>query len=347
MRKSALLVSFAMTVAALALSGCEGEIVRQMEQQHLQSAASYAYSGNTAQAKLEVQKAVQEDPHNVGMYVNNSKLTETDEETLALITVHDVFAIANDYKDVEAYDREAIAKFPNDYHPLVDLMVTQNLLGETDAMQQTAHSVVTLLEAKVAKGNVDTDALTELASGYWYSGDRQKAADTYQRIFKIDGKFWPAYNQYAYEIAEANSTPDLAAALQDANTSLTLARKQNVLDVQEAEIVDTIAWVEYRQGNLKQAEADETAALEAMPTEEESLYHLGMIFLAEGDKTGAKSEIQKSLIVMPDYAEAKSEWNVVKDAPAPPPIDIPDPTDTASTASTASTPATSVQPASR
>jgi len=314
-------------VLGAALSGCgiQEEMQKGKIQDDLQEAAHQASLGNLAQTKVWVDRAITADPERVETYVYTKP-----EEDQTYITAVDVFASVNDYKDVEAYMQKAAVKFPNDYHVQVALMNAQEILGETAAMQQTANHLTTILEARVAKGNVDGDVLASLSSAYWQLGNRPKALATSQKAISIYVTDWRLYNIIAYSIADVNSKPDLAQALNNAKVALAGAQKQggDNVDSHVAAIRDTIGWVEYRQGNYKQAGADINLALEASPREPEIRYHLAMVYLAEGDKAAAKSELTKALLVYPDYADAKAAMAQVKDAPPMPPVamtGMPDP----------------------
>lgn len=329
-RRAHLLTTITTAAIAAMLSGCSADTLRQEQAQaHLDNAADAAVQGKMMKAREEIEQAIDEDPHDAGLYVDTTKLSETDPDALMQDTIDGVYASVGDYTDVEANERAAAAKFPGNYHPLVSLLNTEDYLGQTADIPQTANDVINVINANVTKGNTDPDELTYLAMAYWDAGDQQKAVETYQRIFSIDPGEWPAYNSFAYQVAESNAKPYLTQALTAANTALAQARKQNALDFQIAMIRDTLGWVEYRLGDDKNAEIDINDALEVIPGEAESHYHLGMIYLAEGDKASAKSEIQKALSISPDYAPAKAEMPDLKDAPDLPPLPAADPTDPA------------------
>jgi len=320
-------------VASAVLSGCgiQEELQKAKIQADLMEAQRSASLGNTAATKLWIDRAILADPTNAGTYVVASAKSPGQDD----LSVESVLkgsdknsASVADYKTAEVYLTKAAAQFPSDYHVLMALLDTQKTLGESAAITQTATNLIKVLEARITAGNVDGDVLTTLSGAYWIVGNRQKALANTQKAISIYVADPEVYNGSAYEIAEANSQPDMAQALNNAKIALTKAKKENASDVYLSAVRDTIAWVEYRQSNFKQAEADANLALEANPRSPEMRYHLAMIYLGEGDKAAAKSELTKALMVSPDYADAKTAMAQVKDAPPMPPVAVtgmPDP----------------------
>jgi tetratricopeptide (TPR) repeat protein len=309
----------AIGLMAVAVSGCGVEEMQKVNvQANLREAARLASIGQTEAAKTWVDRAIAADPGNISTYVSSPQNTDD-------LTVDAIFISVGDYRDAEFYDSKAATKYPNDYRLLSSLMTEQQFLGETAAEAQTATKLVLVLEDRIKQGKIDGNVLATLADGYWTIGNRQKALATVQRATTIYITNWNVYNHVAYEIAQVNSKPDLAQALNYANIALSDAQKQNTDDEEIAAIRDTIGWIEYRQGNYKQAEIDINNALEVIPREGESHYHLAMIYLAEGNQPAAKAELTKALLISPDYADAKTAMAQVQNAPNLPPVASIDP----------------------
>lgn len=298
--KSTVLKLAAIALLAAAVSGCGvEEMQKEQVQGDLTEAARQASIGQPKTAREWVDRAIAADPGDVDTYV---RMSDGQEGT----TIDTVFEALNDYATEAYYNRQAAARFPNDYQPLAALMNAQEMLGDTAGEQQTAGKLIPLLKARIAKGNADSRTRTTLADAYLVSGNRKLALATYQAAMSIYVADPEVYNIMAYSIAQVNSTPDLPQALNAAKTALAKAEQQKLNDDEIAEIQDTLGWVEYRMGNYKQAEADMDDALTALPREPESLYHLGMIYLGEGNKAAARAEFEKALAVAPDYANPKA-----------------------------------------
>lgn len=329
---TATLIAKVSTVLALAagLSGCgiQEDLQKAKAQEELADGFRLASIGKMKDARDTVDTVIAADPDNSAVYVDQ----KPDDDTFD-ITVNEVFGGNGLYQVDEEYLQRAEKKFPDDYHVQFALLNAQQILGETASVQQTATQLITTLEARIAKGNVDGDVLATLTNAYYITGNHPKALATSQKALSIYVADWRVYNQIAYAVADANSKPDLKQALNTANLALNMAQKQggNYVDINVALVRDTVGWCEYRLGDYKKAEADVNLALEVVPREAGIRYHLGMIYLAEGDKAAAKSELTKALLISPSYADAKTAMEQVKDAPAmpPPPVanaDLPDPT---------------------
>jgi predicted Zn-dependent protease len=62
-----------------------------------------------------------------------------------------------------------------------------------------------------------------------------------------------------------------------------------------AAFLDTLGWVQYRQGETDAALANLTKAVDKTPDAAIMQYHLGMAYYAKGDTARAKDHLQKSL----------------------------------------------------
>jgi tetratricopeptide (TPR) repeat protein len=284
--------------AALTMSGCAVEEMQKAKvQADLGEASRQVSIGQLATARQWADRAINADPDNVGTYVYTGAQG---------YTVDGIFQAAGDYKDEAYYDQKAVKKFPNEFRTLQSLMDAQEVLGDTAGEVQTTQKLIPMLENKIKTGNVDAKVYTALGQAYWVVGNRAKALATYQRGMSIYITDWGIYNSMAYEIAVVNSKPDLQQALNAGKTALAKAQQQNEGAWQIAQIRDTIGWVEYRQGKYKQAEIDMDKALKSIPREPESIYHLGMIYQAEGDRAAAAAQFKRAVDIAPDYADAKN-----------------------------------------
>lgn len=337
MKRTTLLMTKISTAAllAFAFSGCGFEDVMQKQkvQDNLSEASRQLSLGNLTSARAWTDRAIHADPGYAGAYVtvpDTSSMTGNDDMVEGSATIYGVYVAGGDYADAVSYLKQGAKEFPNEYRILTALLDCEQIVGDSAGEQQTANQLVSVLNARIAKGNVDGDVLTALGTAYLTLGNRTKALATYQKAMSIYVTDWGVYNNSAYELAVVNSKQDLPQALNNATIALGQAQKQGGDDEEGnvAEIRDTIGWIEYRMGKYSQAAYDINQALETIPDEPESHYHLGMIYLAEGERSAAKSEFTKAILIAPAYADAKAALAQVKNAPPIPDVatnDITDP----------------------
>ena len=223
-----------------------------------------------------------------------------------------VFAQVGDDPALIDYMTQAIRKFPDDERGYQILGSAQERQGRTADRRATAAREVAILAKKLQKpGATDIEDLKlSQAQAYFDAGDAATGAATYQKVIQAYPKDWNPPNNLAYAYAVTNT--HLPEALSLAQTGLALAQKgtagqpDDVKEEDVAGVQDTLAWVQYRQGDYKDAEQDLLDAVSFDPRRPEMRFHLGSVYAAEGKTDAARAELGHAVLLAPGYAEAEA-----------------------------------------
>ena len=291
----------------LFLTGCGSKLQNALE---VQSTLAEAYrhaqvDPDDKQARQWVDKAIALAPNNPVTYFGDPTVTTPGPE----IGVATVFQAVGDDAALVDYMQQAVQKFPNDdrgYQLLVD---AEGRLGRTAERQATAAKLIPLLTQKLkTPGAMDIEDLTvALAQAYFDSGDPVSGDATYQKAIQAYPRSPTPLNNLAYAYAVSNT--HLAEALPLAQQAVTLALKKNAdPDTDDTEVAgyqDTLGWVQYRQGNYKEAEQNLLEAASNIPRLPEVRYHLGAVYAAEGKTDAARAEFGHAVLLSPGYVDAQ------------------------------------------
>ncbi len=220
--------------------------------------------------------------------------------------VADVFTTVGDDPALADYMAQAIQKFPNNYRGYQILSEAQGRLGRDAERKATAQKLVGVLASAPQKpGATDLlDRKQALAEAYFAAGNPVTGAAQYQAIIAA----YPAeplpLNNLAYDWAVANT--NLPQALKLSEQALALASKKSYTDEQTATMLDTLGWVQYRQGDFKNAAQNLEQAAALTPREAETRYHLGMVYTALGETDAARAELGHAVLLSQDYAAAEA-----------------------------------------
>ncbi|MBN2232980.1 MAG: tetratricopeptide repeat protein [Deltaproteobacteria bacterium] len=121
------------------------------------------------------------------------------------------------------------------------------------------------------------------------NGDYDLAGAIYRDLFKHYPDSPVTANNLAYYLAEHDPTPGNLATAQRIVTPL-VQRFPN-----QVQVVDTAAWVYYRQGNHARAYELIRGIAAKLPDVPLALYHAGVISQAAGDDVGAKDYLLRAL----------------------------------------------------
>ena len=299
-----------------ALTGCGSQVQNTLKvQTDLNEAFRQAQIGQTAQARQWADRAIAVDPSTLSTYV----ITDATQE--GGLTVSGIFAETGDETTLRDYMKQAAAKFPNDYRPLVLLDQAYGMLGDIPNQKATATTLAALLEKRiVTPGSVNDEEKTlALAQAYCDAGNLTKGAADYQAVINAKPNDTEAYNDLAYAYAVADSTPNLPQALALAQRALALAAKlaptnlrpQEQIDLEISAYRDTLGWVQYRMGDYPNALANVQAAINVIPREAGERYHLGMIYKALHQPDAARAELTHATLLAQGYADAQRELNAL------------------------------------
>lgn len=227
------------------------------------------------------------------------------------IGVAGVFTAVGDDPALMDYMKQAVQKFPDDYRGYQILADAQGRQGRVAEQKTTAAKLAAILTKKVqAPGATDIETLTLLqAQAYFDSGDPVTGAAIYRKAIQAYPANSDPPNGLAYAYAVTNT--HLPEALGLAQQALALAQKGSskapqTKDGEVAAIQDTLAWVQYRQGDYKDAEQYLLEAVNFDPRRPEMRFHLGSVYAAEGKTDAARAELGHAVLLCPGYAEAQA-----------------------------------------
>jgi tetratricopeptide (TPR) repeat protein len=151
--------------------------------------------------------------------------------------------------------------------------------GRTDSM---------IREYQIARSKFPDYLPTYILLGqvYAFLGDVNRAQETYQDALKIDG------DSYLAQMNLARLYADHGGSLGDA---LQLAQKAKASQPDDPNVNDTLGWVYYKEGLFSSAVQVLEAAVARNPQVGEFRFHLGMVYLAAGQRAQAQTSLQAAL----------------------------------------------------
>ena len=114
-------------------------------------------------------------------------------------------------------------------------------------------------------------------------GDRPAAIAAYEKSLELDSDNADAANNLAWIYAERGENLDRALRLALAATG----------EVPSPTNLDTLGWVYYMMGDYEKAGAELERVLELEPQRVESIYHLGLVHLKNGNESKARDLLRK------------------------------------------------------
>ena len=224
------------------------------------------------------------------------------------IGVAGVFRLVGNDPAMIDYMTQAVQKFPDDYRGYEILEDAQGRQGRTADQKATAARLVAVLAKNIKKpGATDIEALTLLqAQAYFDAGDPATGAALYQKAIQAYQGSSDARNGLAYAYAVTNTHLPEAQTLAQKALDLVQKSKGDTKDESVAEVQDTLAWVQYRRGDYKNAEQNLLDALSAAPRLPEIRFHLGDVYAAQGKTDAARAEFGHAVLLCPGYAQAQA-----------------------------------------
>lgn len=301
-------LSLAALLAVLPLlAGCGSQLQKTLQvQSTLKEAKRHAQvDPDDKQARQWADKAIAIAPNDPATYFGDPNALTPDVPH----GVADVFSSVGDDAALCDYMQQAITKFPQDYRAYQLLADAQGRLGRTVELQTTGAKLVPILIQKMKTPNATNieDLTLALAQAYFDSGDAVSGVATCQKAIQAYPSSPTPLNNLAYSYAVANA--NLPEALGLAQKAIALAQKQSTnngdADAELATYQDTLGWVQYRQGNYKEAELNLQEAASAVPRLPEVRYHLGTVYAAEGKTDAARAEFGHAVLLSPGYQAAQ------------------------------------------
>lgn len=152
------------------------------------------------------------------------------------------------------------------------------------ATNQQEKALADLADA-VARNPKDTDALMLTAVIEDRKGDFKAARVNYEKLLAIEPRFVSALNNLAYLVSEHSGQTDYG---------LELAQRARLLLPNDPHVADTLGWILYQKHEYAWALSLLEEAAEALPTEAEVQYHLGMGQYVAGHEDSARAALQRA-----------------------------------------------------
>ena len=169
-------------------------------------------------------------------------------------------------------------------------------MGQIDRNLGNDSAAVQAYEQAIALGPPSAPLVTVIGNIYMAEGDMSKAISEFQRALSIDPNFAVAANNLAWIYAEQGQNLDIA---------LGLAQKAKSEQPDLPSFSDTLAWVMFRRGEYAAALPLLQDCVKKTPDSAQFHYHLGMVLVADGQKTEGKAQLQAALQMKLDSADAE------------------------------------------
>jgi len=142
-----------------------------------------------------------------------------------------------------------------------------------------------------------------LGQAYQQLGQIDRAEESYRRVLALNDKDVASLNNLAWILAEQRKKLDEA---------LPLATKADQLAPASPEVLDTLGWIQYRQGSYTDAEKSLARAVEKAPNNGTIRYHLGMTYARLGRKADAVSALRRAAQLDPKLAQTEKIDDLIK-----------------------------------
>ncbi|MDP2904651.1 MAG: tetratricopeptide repeat protein [Methylovulum sp.] len=303
------------------------QMATRMEQAHAEDATGYYLSGLAYQAtgKLEqstssFEQAMQKQPQavepltqTVKNYLDSKQpdkalgklhevLKKQPKNFFAYNLIGDVYSRSNKYSEaINAY-QEAI-KIKQDWS------VPYRNIALINILQQHQNDAKAILRKGISNAAEPLELVADLAALYHQDKAHQKVIGLYEEMVK----------KYPDSLNVLNN---LASYLADyGNDAEALARAAKLVeplsDINDPYLLDTVAWIAYKQGRYDNSRPLLLKAIELNPDSAVSHYHLGMVYLKQEDKIHALEHLKKAIKLKQDFnglAEAKGTLNAMENS---------------------------------
>jgi len=228
-------------------------------------------------AVIRLNETIQKQPKNFiaynllgGVYANDNKIDD---------------AISTYYKAIKARP-----EWPNAYRNLASVYLTQKNKAEA----------IKILTAGIHETKGAIDLVNDLAMIHNRDGDYQKVIALYDAFYQQHPDSLLAANNLASYLT------DYAADKADLDRAAKLA--EPLEKTNNPEMLDTVAWIAFKRGDLEKAHTLLSKVLELNPDIAVSSYHLGMVYFKQGNHTNARENLEKAVNSKTDFtglAEAR------------------------------------------
>jgi tetratricopeptide (TPR) repeat protein len=141
------------------------------------------------------------------------------------------------------------------------------------------------------------------ATSYERTGDYEKAISAYEKTLDINSR----------NVLAANNLAALILDHRDDQQSYMKAKElvKSLENTNQPALLDTVAWADYKLGNLESAIATLQQVVEKAPAVPIFQYHLGMAYHKQGNKAAAKTHLETALNSNQDFAGKKQAQDIL------------------------------------
>ncbi len=203
-----------------------------------------------------------------------------------------------DVLDGRGEHEEAVERFGRIMAGFPDLLFARLRLAESHARHAEQQEAVAVLQEALPLASARQVAVIHLRLGQLYEGMGQidAAVSSYQAAMQSPAVAALAANNLAYLTATQKGDP--AAALP-------LARQALRFGGPIPQVLDTLGWVHYLNGEAEEAIQYLEAARRGMPGMPTLRYHLAMAYLKTGRREEARRELEEALSLPYEFPEAQ------------------------------------------
>ena len=131
------------------------------------------------------------------------------------------------------------------------------------------------------------ELVSDLARIYHLDGDHNKVIALYEDSYKAHPDSAVAINNLASYLSDYADSP--------ANLERAAKLAEPLLKSNNASLMDTVAWIAYKQGSYDKAKEIMLKLIDLDPAMAVSHYHLGMLYFKQIDNAKAAEHLQKAV----------------------------------------------------
>jgi tetratricopeptide (TPR) repeat protein len=143
----------------------------------------------------------------------------------------------------------------------------------------------------------EIDVYMDLAGIYEKHKNYPKVIQIYEKALVVHPNMWAAVNKLAFFLAEYSGTP------KDLQRALTLIRRAQFYNHYDPYVEDTLAWIFYKKGHLKEARRTMEIVLTHHPDNPIFNYHMGTILEKSGMMSAARKKLSLALASKENFIE--------------------------------------------
>jgi len=184
------------------------------------------------------------------------------------------------FADAKTAYTKALSIKPDWYSPYRNLALIE-------LAQKNKAEAIDIYKKGIEKTKGALELVDDLARLYHRDGQHEQVLALYEESYKLHPDSVVAVNNLASYLSDFSSSPD----------SLERAAKlaEPLLQTNNPNMMDTAAWVAYKQGNYDKAKEIMLKVIERDPQSPISNYHLGMVYFKQNDPVKAREYLQKAV----------------------------------------------------